>query len=73
MKPVLRGAVVAFVLALVLISQTVPAAAGRSTTAVPIGKPAASPICAIYTPDDVQWYWFFCYLKRQASNREAGR
>jgi hypothetical protein len=30
---------------------------------VPVFKTAAHPICAAYTPDDPQWYLFFCYLK----------
>lgn len=30
---------------------------------VPVYKTAASPLCAIYTPDDVEYFLFFCYLK----------
>lgn len=31
--------------------------------AVPVLKTAAFPLCALYTPDNPEWYLFFCYLK----------
>jgi hypothetical protein len=29
---------------------------------MPTVTTAASPICALYTPDNVEWYLFLCYL-----------
>lgn len=42
---------------------------GAMVLAVVIGRTAVSPLCAIYTPSDPQWYLFFCYLENQAEGR----
>ncbi len=34
-----------------------------STVVVVVARPVSwSPLCAAYTPADVEWYLFFCYL-----------
>lgn len=30
---------------------------------VTVGRPMAFPLCVLYTPDDPEYYLFFCYLK----------
>ena len=39
-----------------------------------VGQPMAFPLCVLYTPDDPEYYVFFCYLKDTAADvaRDGG-
>lgn len=37
-------------------------ALASALSVIPIARTAVSPLCALYTPDNIEWYLFFCYL-----------